>query len=128
MPYFHNCLNTNCGKIFLGRKNQKFHDAVCKAEHNNQKAAERHAELLDSNVMQKNHLALKIIHKVYSGKEPVDFEDLLFAGFDPSAPVRTIHTPINKYEYRVIHGFGYRFTDKTKKKVFINSKDELNSL
>ena len=128
MPYFHKCANDNCGKIFWGRKNQKFHDAVCKAEHNNLRAAERHAELLDNNVMQKSQLALKVLYLVYSGEEPIDFEDLLSAGFDPSAPVRTIHTPINAYEYRVIHGFGYRFTDKTNKKVFINTKDELNNL
>jgi hypothetical protein len=126
MPYYHTC--RNCSKIFWGRRNQIFHDETCKAEFNNRKAAEIRAELLDTNVMQKSHLILKVFYKIYSDKEPVDFEDLLSAGLDPSAPVRIIQTPINAYEYQVIHGFGYRFTDKTKKKVIINTKNELNNL
>ena len=126
MPYFHKC--QNCSKIFWGRKNQLFHDVTCKAEFNNRKAAERRAELVDSNVMRQSHLILKVFNKLSSGKEPVEFEDLLLSGFDPETPVRIVHTPINMYEYRVIHGFGYRFIDKTKKMVIINSKDELSGL
>jgi hypothetical protein len=84
---------------------------------------------VDSEIMQKAHLILKTFHKNLTfGKEPIEFELLQMAGFDDSLPIRTIRTHINGFVYKVIHGYGYRFTDQSNKLVMINSKAELDAL
>jgi hypothetical protein len=128
MTHFHICKNENCSKPFWGRKNQLYHDLSCKASHNNEKAAVFRKELLDNNIMQKSYFILKVFHKLNPDDEPVDFKELLEAGLDAAAPVRLYQTAINGYDYKIIHGFGYRFLDKTKKQVIINSIDEIKRL
>ena len=126
MTYKHNC--KNCGKKFLGRKNKIFCEVSCKAAFNNKLAADFRAELVDNHRMENAYIILKDFHNRFPGNKPVLYEDLLEAGMSEYAPSRILYTSINNFEYRIIHGYGYRFVDDTKKLVVINSKEEILSL
>jgi len=126
MTYNHTC--KNCKKIFWGRKNKVFHDITCKANYHNERAAKFRKELLDNPVMEKAYISLKILHRTYPDSEPFSFEVLILFDIDESIPVRLFLTPLNGFEYRIIHGYGYRFTDETKKYVIVNSKEEIDKL
>jgi hypothetical protein len=128
MTYFHQCKNNLCGKTFWGRKNKLFCDISCKAAFNNQRAADFRKELLDNATMQKAYFLLKVFHKLDEGVEPTPLDYLLEQGFSLDAPARIFRTLINNFEYRIIHGYGYRFTDKSRKYIMINSLKETEKL
>ena len=126
MPYLHIC--KRCGSSYFGRKNKIFCTPKCKAEFNNNKAADFRKELRDTDKMKNAYLTLKVIRSAYPPDEPILYEELILLGINETIPSRVVHTPKNNYEYRIIHGLGYRFVDKTKKQILIHSREEIEEL
>jgi hypothetical protein len=125
VKHSNNCIQ--CKREFQGRKNQKFCSLSCKADYNNWKAFKLRKELIDNNIMQKNYLILKYFYAL-KRNHPIALKDLIKKGFETISPSRLLKSPVNGYEIRIIHGYGYRiYTIKNIQYAIIYKREEINN-
>jgi hypothetical protein len=117
-----------CGREFIGRKNQQFHDLDCKIIFNNRLAENLNLELVDNKILKKNHILLKEIHLVYENK-PVLLAYLQRRGLDLTAPTRKWKTKKYGFDVYVANGFGYIIkTEDGRKLISVYKEAELDKL
>ena len=88
--YLHKC--DECGDEFVGRKNQLYCNAKCKAKHNNELAAIKLSQerIITDSILRNAQIIDSMLHGKEGDILNVKMELLKAKGFDPDAPKSTM--------------------------------------
>ena len=118
-----------CLEEFTGRKNQIYCSINCKSRYNNKKAFELRTELVDNKVMLKNYRILHKFYEISKGANPIEIKEFFKEGFEFECPTRKVKSPIDGFEFNVIHKYAYRIINKEDKQfIAICKKDDIKYL